>query len=467
MGLLDRLRPRRAPAQTVILHIGTRVGTDDGFRAVVDDAAAVHLLDRPVWVGWWIGGDDRWYDPAAERAVRQVRPGPAPVLETRLRVAGGDVVATTWAAVAGGPGVVVELANETPVPVAVAVVAGSGGQVAVEDRTLSVDGAAACTVDREPGRFALADTSAALWAAVTGGAASESVPPPLASPTGDATGALVVPLLHHQSLRFVVPGGDPARLPAADRVAAGWSTRLEGAARIELPDESLQASVSAGLVDLLLAEPVPDVAAQLASWGLVAEAVERIAAHHGEDSAGWLRATATCWVLHRRPEPFADLPLGDLVAAARSEPGAVARLAGLFAARGDDRAATDAASLAGSLAGSLAEPEGPLWDLARRLARPVDGGLALLGEVPESWYGQPVEVHDLPTVHGSLSYGVRWHGERPALLWEFEPHDDGPVRLTVPGLDPAFSTTEPTGEALLAAPRGAAPVSPPEPGSFS
>ena len=73
MGLLDRLRSRRAPAQTVILHIGTRVGTDDGFRAVVDDAASVHLLDRPVRVGWWIGGDDRWYDPAAERAVRQRR----------------------------------------------------------------------------------------------------------------------------------------------------------------------------------------------------------------------------------------------------------------------------------------------------------------------------------------------------------------------------------------------------------
>ena len=463
MGLLDRLRSRRAPAQTAVPPEGTRVGTDDGVRAVVDAAASVPLLARPVRGGGGIGGDDRWYDPAAERAARQVRPGPAPVLETRLRVAGGDVVATTWAAVAGGPGVVVELANESPVPVAVAVVAGSGGQVAVEDRTLSVDGVAACTVDREPGRFALADTSAALWAAVTGGAASESVPPPLASPTGDATGALVVPLLHHQSLRFVVPGGDPARLPAADRVAAGWSTRLEGAARIELPDESLQASVPAGLVDLLLAEPVPDVAAQLASWGLVAEAVERIAAHHGEDSAGWLRATATCWVLHRRPEPFADLPLGDLVAAARSEPGAVARLAGLFAARGDDRAATDAASLAGP----VADPEGPLWDLARRLARPVDGGLALLGEVPESWYGQPVEVHGLPTIHGTLSYGLRWHGERPALLWEFEPHDDGPVRLTVPGLDPAFSTTEPTGEALLAAPRGAAAVSPPEPGSFS
>jgi hypothetical protein len=94
-------------------------------------------------------------------------------------------------------------------------------------------------------------------------------------------------------------------------------------------------------------------------------------------------------------------------------------------------------------------------------------GLALLGEVPASWYGQPVDVHGLPTVHGTLSYGIRWHGERPALLWELERHDDHPVRLTVPGLDPDFSTTEPTGEALLASPPRATAAPPPESGSFS
>ncbi len=68
---------------------------------------------------WWIGGEDRWYAPAVEAAVRQDRPGPAPVLVTRMRVAGGDVVATTWATLASGSSgaaVVVELVNETPVP---------------------------------------------------------------------------------------------------------------------------------------------------------------------------------------------------------------------------------------------------------------------------------------------------------------------------------------------------------------
>jgi len=86
------------------------------------------------------------------------------------------------------------------------------------------------------------------------------------------------------------------------------------------------------------------------------------------------------------------------------------------------------------------------------LVREVEGGLALSSAVPDSWLGQGWEVHDAPTAHGTLSYAVRWHGERPALLWELQPHADaaGPVRLTAPGLDPGWSSTELKGEALLA-----------------
>ena len=48
----------------------------------------------------------------------------------------------------------------------------------------------------------------------------------------------------------------------------------------------------------------------------------------------------------------------------------------------------------------------------------VDDGLALSPGVPDAWLGQGWEVHDLPTAEGRLSYAIRWHGDRPALLWE-------------------------------------------------
>jgi hypothetical protein len=81
-----------------------------------------------------------------------------------------------------------------------------------------------------------------------------------------------------------------------------------------------------------------------------------------------------------------------------------------------------------------------------------DESVALLRDLPREWRGRGVEVHDAPTLAGRVSYAVRWHGARPALLWECEQ----PTRLTAPGLDPGWSTTEQRGEALLAAPGGAA-----------
>jgi hypothetical protein len=47
---------------------------------------------------------------------------------------------------------------------------------------------------------------------------------------------------------------------------------------------------------------------------------------------------------------------------------------------------------------------------------------------------------------------VRWHGDRPALLWDLERRaaaPTAPVRITAPGLDPAWSTTDAKGETLL------------------
>ncbi|WP_419854210.1 hypothetical protein [Candidatus Poriferisodalis sp.] len=80
--------------------------------------------------------------------------------------------------------------------------------------------------------------------------------------------------------------------------------------------------------------------------------------------------------------------------------------------------------------------------------------LRLAAYWPATWLGQPVEVHHVPTAIGAVSWAVRWHGERPALLWDVVPHDPGgdPPSVTAPGLDPAFTATGWQGEALLAPP---------------
>ncbi|MDZ7675840.1 MAG: hypothetical protein U5K30_12335 [Acidimicrobiales bacterium] len=87
------------------------------------------------------------------------------------------------------------------------------------------------------------------------------------------------------------------------------------------------------------------------------------------------------------------------------------------------------------------------------LVRETDAGLALCSMIPERWYGQGIEVHGAPTRFGTLSFAVRWHGARPALLWELDRHDaERPVAITCPGLDPSWRSTDDRGETLLAEP---------------
>ncbi len=71
------------------------------------------------------------------------------------------------------------------------------------------------------------------------------------------------------------------------------------------------------------------------------------------------------------------------------------------------------------------------------------------------WRGTNFDVHDLPTALGSLSFGVRWHGPRPALLWELEPGPGvsaGDVMLTSRGLDVTWIGSGVSGDALLTEP---------------
>ena len=54
-----------------------------------------------------------------------------------------------------------------------------------------------------------------------------------------------------------------------------------------------------------------------------------------------------------------------------------------------------------------------------------------------------------------MSYAIRWHGERPAVLWE---QSGPPVTLTAPAFDKDWSSADRAGEALWPAPPTRGPL---------
>ena len=73
------------------------------WRASVTAWGAIEPWDGSPALDWYVAADDRWHVPRAEPAVRQSRVQGTPVVETRLRVPGGDIVQTVYScADAGG-----------------------------------------------------------------------------------------------------------------------------------------------------------------------------------------------------------------------------------------------------------------------------------------------------------------------------------------------------------------------------
>ncbi|MFV2038741.1 MAG: hypothetical protein ACC660_00705 [Acidimicrobiales bacterium] len=89
------------------------------------------------------------------------------------------------------------------------------------------------------------------------------------------------------------------------------------------------------------------------------------------------------------------------------------------------------------------------------------GPLALLSAPDQSWLGGPVEAHNVPVTGGVVSFGVRWHGDRPALLWDVQTGSPTPG-VCAPGLDSGWSDERAHGEALLNAMPGLLKVAGPE-----
>lgn len=390
------------------------------WRASVTPWGAVEPWDGER-LDWYVAADDRWHTPADEPAVRQERVEGTPVVETRLRIPNGDAVQRIWSVPDHGGLTIVEIENASPLAIAVAFNHG---------RILSV---------REPN------------------APIEGISLP--------ADAVAFPVGHHATLTVAIAhaGERAGALPAVPPMAGvvrGWLATAERASRLLLPDPTLAERVVATRCELALAGPeAPNddpVGFAIGLGQLV---------RMGEMADPWLPDLAMALERAGRNGPHdwafvAALDAADLV----------------LAAAGEDRARRDLASLRAAAASEprdmpAAAPDDPARFLAwveARLAT-ADGRLLASGW-PADWAGANFEVYGLPTTPGSrVSYAVRWHGARPAVLWEQE---GDAVALTAPTVAPDWASREPKGETLWPAPAAApgSPASEPPPfegGSFS
>jgi hypothetical protein len=274
----------------------TPVGPAGGPVAVVDPAGLVTPRAGGWSIDWWVGADDRWRLPSREPAVRQGLVGPAPVVETAMRVPGGDAVHRCY----GVPGaLVVEVENRSPSPFALALAvrpydllgAAPLTTVAVEGERVQVDGRTALVLDRRPGRAAVATRAQGDVAALVLGGEASAVPPgdgPLSAtcPDGMASVAVLVPVAHRTTVRAVIPlgeGGDGAvdALPSVDAVVRGWQAQLRTGLRAELPDPRLQRAFDAARCSLLLVDP--DAAGPAEDAAVVVTALARLGRHAEAD----------------------------------------------------------------------------------------------------------------------------------------------------------------------------------------
>jgi hypothetical protein len=382
--------------------LGTHVRARFGFEAGgwVAHAPVAHA---PITMNWWVGADDGWHDPAADTTTRYRRPGVAPSYETAVRIPSGDLVQRVYAvATPSGTGAIAidfENASRAPCSVAVFVDVGAAGRLRLRDNELTLDETRLLTFARPPRLWA---SGADVHDIVQSGRASASGPPEWAAPSQVA---LLAPLPHRTVLRTALTreAVDVAALTDPGAVERGWRRQLDRGLRTDLPD-SWQTQIDQRRADLLLASPSARVVAALEDWGFDAEALDMWSRLGWRARRAARRRVEVRGPWHRDPAPDAFFDPAVFLLAIRQL-------------------------------------------LVRDHRRTVD---LLPGFRPE-WLGQNLAVHDLPLRTGPLSYALRWHGSRPALLWD-APAD---VQLRVSVLDPNWQADGGAGETLLAAPPAA------------
>lgn len=349
---------------------------------------------------WFIAADDRWYTPRSEVSTRQKWYAGYPVAETRVHIPGGDLIQRVYAVADLGGMTVMEFENDSPMPVAIAVTRSD------------------VLTTREP---------------------STQSPLGIELPAG----SLVVPVGHKSTTRIALThqaphsGRLPDDTPNHQQLVRGWEKACDTASRINVPDHTIVAGVSRLRSDLLLGIGTTDAAIELVRMGethsdsilhVVDVVQQRLREEKRAKVLRWdtkhvlLTAAVACVKLND------DTAAGDIGAA-------WLRLA--------DRPSEE---LPVEMPDGLA---GIAW-IEELLASgsPSGGECQILSHgIPEPWWGSSFEVHGLPAdPFRSVSFAVRWHGARPALLWEVT----GAPGLVLSHGD--WHSTDVTGESLLAAP---------------
>lgn len=341
------------------------------WRADVTPWGDVRPHDGSSPLNWRVAADDRWYVPEHEPTTRQKWYAGTPVAETRVRVPTGDIVQRVWCTADLGGVVVVEFENESTLPVAVAV---------TRDDLLTLR--------------------------AVGGQRPQGIELPATS--------IVLPVAHGATTRVGLLHSTPRAGLFPDDVSSyasvmrGWETACEVASQIRTPDDSLNSRIVAVRSALLLGEGRDNVI-ELMRLG-----------ESGPDLLGELVTVVERRLKHERRSRVLMWDTQHLLACA----------AHVCARVGDDRATDDIARAwlrlvdrpVAEIPSEVPDNDSVVAWTECALAMPSPSGgecVVLPRGIPDPWRGANFECHRLVADPvRTLSYAVRWHGPRPAVLWE-------------------------------------------------
>ncbi len=415
------LSARVRPAAHVL---GIRAG---GWNAIVNERGSVRLNDGSQVLDWHIAADDRWHDPSTEPSVRQTRRAGVPVVETRLRIPGGDAIQRVYAVADAGGLVVIEITNESTLPIAVAFTRPD----LISSRTPSPRGA-------------------------------QGIELPI--------GSVVFPVAHGSTLRVALraPNNDVAnvdveRLPSFEQLQKGWLKSVEQAGYVIVPEGAVAPLVARLRSDALIlsgheiedwatgagGDCANDPVAYILTLQELLRMGEKLTGDSAQirvDHAARLAQCVETLLKENKKSSILPWDVERALFAAQF----------VFSRMGENRAADDV-SAAQLRMSSAAEPPNVMpadiraiaWVEEKMVAVQRDGSVQVFGRgIPRLWLGANLECHRVAAgpLH-TVSFGIRWHGEKPALLWEVS----GPagVKLDAGICDPTWSTVESTGETLL------------------